>query len=684
MNAILGKQSAGLSIVLILAMLATIAAPGLAAAKVKNESIVISSFTTVRGDVSISAGTAEGIKAGQKGTVVRDGKKIADYTVREVKWGISWITLSNVAEGEAVKVGDSAPLTLAPEPAAKSSKKSNSSTMKTILTVAAIGLIALLVGKSHSSSSSSSNAALTLAATKTTNQGSDKSTSVVTITATVKDASGANVADGTTVTFSTTLGALNRASATTSAGKATATLTAETTESPAVVTVTALGKTATITVSFAASIDLTASESTIRATGSAGTPTESTITATCRDAQGNLATSGTVEFTTTIGTVVDEVDIASGVATTTFSSSDVGSATITARWSGTTSTVPVEVTAGPAYAVSVTSSTSSVQCDGNSYATIRATVTDLAGNKVTNGTVVKFSVTPDGTGGGNGTITSQATTTNGVAEALLYSKDSTGAKAKSGTATIKVQVLAADQPSTVPAQSTDLENQATQVEFISIDVAEISLGAAPTNIRGWDTVGNKSTVTAIVYTTDRGPVPDGTVVSFRTTHGMITSSATTTGGIATTTLTTDSSGSSSWNGLVDVTATAGAVSSTGTGLVIFSGPPSPSHCQATISQATLAKSGGQATIYVEAKDINGNPIVDDTTITATTSKGTVSPSSSKTSNGVVMFTLATSTDSTNPTEAGAGTVTVTIPSGGKNAETGGLPVALTVDFTVNP
>jgi hypothetical protein len=654
-----------LAIILVSVMLLSTILPAYGGVKFSNDSVCISSFTDSTGSLNINAGRGEGIKVGAKGVIIRDDKEIAKYTVEQVNWGFSKISIHDLVKGEVIHAGDRAPIT----DMGSGKSKSKSKLWKT-LGIAALVTAAILLLRNHGSDSSSSSSSITLKAEKTT---SSNETSTITITATVRDSNGDLVIDGTIVNFSTTAGTLNHTITTTTGGNATATLTGDIEDGSAVVTAKSSGQTATINVSFTASIDLSASPSTIQITNGGGSETQSTITATCKDAYGNLATSGTVEFSTSVGTITDEATISNGVATATLTSSAAGTATVTAKWSSTTATTTVEITAGPPYTITL-SGASTLSCDGNSSASITATVKDIGGNSVTNGTVVDFSVTPDGSGGGNGTITAQATTSNGVATAYLYSKDSSGATSKSGTATVKAEVLVSNQPDSVPAPSSDLSNTTT-VKFVSSEVGKINLGASIANIRGLDTVGNTTNLTAVVTDTDNNAVPDGTVVTFTATHGMISNVTTTTNGTATATLTSDAPGG---DGIVDVTATAGGVSTTASGLVIFSGAPSAANCSASISPDTLAKSGGQAVVTVNALDINSHPLVDGTVVTAATSKGTISPTSGETSGGIVTFTVATSIDSVSPTEPGAGAVTITIPSGNSSQ-----PVTLTVSFTVS-
>lgn len=665
-KAISGKIASRLSLTLAIIMILSVIAPIYAAGGAESaKSISISSFTDAAGSLYINAGKGEKIQAGAKGSIVQNGMKIADYEVVQVNWGISRIAISNLTAGSTICAGDSAPITSSPQIKKKSKPK-------WIWWALGIGLATYLLTRNHGGGSADTSG-ITLSAEKTTSYSdTNGDSSEVTITATVRNASGDLVTDGTRVDFSSTVGTLNHTTTVTSGGTATATLTGKTTDSNAVVKVTCNGSTATMTVSFGVSIELEASPSTIQTTNSGGSTTSSTITATCSDAQGNPATSGTVKFSTSVGTLSsNSVAISNGVASTTLTSSTTGSSTVTAIWASTSATKTVKVTAGPPYFITVASSNSSLSCSGNSSATITATVKDFGGNLVTDGTVVKFSVTADGSGGGNGTITSQSTTTNGVATASLATRDSSGTTSLPGTATIKAMVNSADQTGDVPKPTSDISNTTT-VKFVSSEVGGVSLGVSKTNIRGLDVVGNTITLTAVVSDTGGNAIPDGTEVTFTSTDGVISNVTTTTGGTATATLTSNASGG---DGNVTVTAKSGNESSSVS--VIFSGAPSAANCSVEVSPNTLASSGGQAVITVTAKDVNGHAMVDGTEITAATSKGTLSSASAQTSDGVATFTLSTSADSVTPTQTGAGTVTVTIPAGGA-----GSSVTLTAGFTV--
>ena len=667
MNGMIKRLGGRLSVTLMTVMLLSIAAPLYASDKVASASIVVSSITDSVGSININVGKGEGMKVGTKGVILQNGKQIAEYEVVQVNWGFSRIAVSNLAEGYKVQPGDGAPITNTADKPPSGKKKLVSS--KTLLVILGIAAAAILFKGHKSSGDSAGDSTITLTAQKTSSD-NGTSTVTVTITANVKDQNGFAVADGTVVTFSTTAGTLNRASATTSAGRATVVLTKDASEDADSATVTAKvnDQTAILAVSFISSVTLEVSPDKIQVLDSGGAQTESTITATCRDAAGNLATSGEVTFSTNIGTLADDkVTMSGGIATTTFTSRATGKANITATWSKSTATKTITVTAGPPYSMTVSSNPQSVPSDGSSYSTITATVKDSGGNLVTDRTKVHFSTN-------HGTILpEQVSTFNGAATAHAYSSTS-------GTATIKAEVRSSDQPSDVPAPATDIVNQSTTVQFISSAVGEIQLAANPTNIRGWDVTTGESTLTAIVYNVDHNPVPDGTAVHFSATHGIVADNGTktTVNGMATIKLLSDASGNDTWDGFVDVTASAGGVTAVREDLVIFSGPPSLSHCQADLSQSTLPKLNGQATISVVAHDLNDNPIADGVAVAVTTDKGTITAvGSATTMGGNAVFTLATSTDTDNPTVLGPGTVTVSIPHGN-----GGAPVVFTLPFTV--
>lgn len=695
MNKILRSSLCGrLSLILSLMMILPIVAPMAYGADKVTDAVVISG---VPDNYKISIGTGENVGIGAKGVITRDGKDIAKFEVTAVDWGYSRIKVSDLASGETLRIGDAVHITNVGDASKGKSVKKSDGGGKALLALLLVGAVIALSGhKSGGGGSSASSTKNIVVTAKDTSLPADGK-STTTITATVTDGNNAAVADGTLVQFASSIGTISPAQSSTVSGKATAVLTAGTVAGTFTVTATVAGKPATTTMTLTpstsgnvGSIGLVASPSSIQVLGSGGSQTQSIITATCRDSQGNLVNTGTVTFTSTFGSVIGSAPInASGIATSTFSSSATGQAQITATWLGATATVPVSVTAGPPYAVVVTSTPGSVQADGHSFTMITATVKDIAGNSVTDGTVVSFSVQGDMNGGGNGTITPEGRTANGIATASLFTRNASGTASTPGTATVTAGVYIASQPAGIPIPVADVVNHATQVQFVSQDVAAIHIGSNPTNIRGWDYVNQTSTIGAVVYDSHNNPVPDGTAVYFTTNHGMISGDGELVGnvylsltkaGMASATLRSDASGDSSWDGLVTITATSGTVQNNCN--VIFSAWPYKPKCQFVMSPTTLKAVQDSSTISVVVLDLNGNPVVDGTAVTIKTNKGSLDSSSTTTKGGVAQVTLSTSADVTSPTALGAGQISISVDSGGHNPDTGNLPVTDTLDFTV--
>ena len=140
-----------------------------------------------------------------------------------------------------------------------------------------------------------------------------------TITATVKDAAGSPVADGTAVTFSTTYGTLSSSSVTTTNGIATTVLTFSAGDSSSTVTATSGSVSATVVVTYTVTPGVPSVIILQAAPATVILPSEtSIITAIITDASGNPVADGTVvTFTTTLGTLSStSATTVNGIATT--------------------------------------------------------------------------------------------------------------------------------------------------------------------------------------------------------------------------------------------------------------------------------------------------------------------------------------------------------------------------------
>ncbi|HDR16949.1 MAG TPA: hypothetical protein ENN79_15975, partial [Desulfobacteraceae bacterium] len=264
--------------------------------------------------------------------------------------------------------------------------------------------------------------------------------SQVLISATVRDANNNTVADGTTVTFTTTAGDLDSGSAGTQAtfnsftsgGIATVMLTSPTTKGKATVSATAGGVSGSVTVEFEpgapAKIKVTASPANLTADGSS----TSEIRVTVLDAKDNPVSDGeTLTFEATEGTLANlTMTTTDGVATNTYTAPSsvptAGHATVTVRTAADIPDGTVNITLiGPQIAgITLAANPTSLPADGTSQATISANVTVAGGDPVPDGTTVTFSLSPDDPA--SGSITAEATTGGGIAIATLTSSTTAG------------------------------------------------------------------------------------------------------------------------------------------------------------------------------------------------------------------------------------------------------------------
>jgi uncharacterized repeat protein (TIGR01451 family) len=237
------------------------------------------------------------------------------------------------------------------------------------------GLITLLVN---------ATANITLTAAPTVLPVGDLST----ITATVTDNANNPVPDGTAVSFTTSMGDVAPASATTVNGVATATL-SSTIAGVAVVTATVGSVSTTVEVTFTAGAPANVTLVAVPSTLPVGNL--STLTATVTDQFGNLVADGTVvSFTTSFGALSsNSTTTVNGVATATLSSTVAGVAVVTAAVGSLSATRLVTFTAGPAAQLMLTATPAIIFANGISQSTVVATVRDAFGNPVF-GALVNF------------------------------------------------------------------------------------------------------------------------------------------------------------------------------------------------------------------------------------------------------------------------------------------------------
>jgi adhesin/invasin len=320
------------------------------------------------------------------------------------------------------------------------------------------------------------------------------------VEATVVDQFNNPVANGTVVTFATSLGSASPLTNTTKYGIGLATSSISSIQA-GLAHITATGGTAQ---GFTTVIFLPGPPSTLtlQATPSSQVVGNgSVLTATVRDQHGNLVESGlSVTFNTNLGGVVSPGTITDGIATSSISSTLAGTAHVTATCLGAQGSTPVTFTAGAPYTITLSPGTGSLVV--GSSISLTAIITDTYGNRVP-GALVTFESSI-------GNMPPSATTNNnGVALSSMYSE-------QRGTAYIT-------------ATSESRHGYAT-VTFNPDGPDWLTLEAWPTT----QVVGSNSVVTATVYDRFSNLVADNTPVAFSVDQpGTILSPGMTTDGVAT-------------------------------------------------------------------------------------------------------------------------------------------------------
>jgi hypothetical protein len=267
----------------------------------------------------------------------------------------------------------------------------------------------------------------------------------VLITAMVTDTNSNNMVDGTSVTFTTTAGTLSSSSATTTDGVSMVLLTSPTNVGSAIIAATAGGVSGNVTVNFTpgapATVTVTATPANLTADGIS----TSTIDVTVLDANSNPVVDGeTLSFSAEHG-ILDKLTVttAGGMASVTYTApsyvSASGDDTITVQTTNVQSgTAVITLTEPQITSIELSANPASLLADGESQATIIATVMVVGGGSAPDGTTVNFSITQ-----GGGSITPSATTAGGVATATLTSgtvSETATIHAEAGGITTEIQL----------------------------------------------------------------------------------------------------------------------------------------------------------------------------------------------------------------------------------------------------
>ncbi|MDY6839207.1 MAG: invasin domain 3-containing protein [Thermodesulfobacteriota bacterium] len=457
------------------------------------------------------------------------------------------------------------------------------------------------------------------------------------ISATVQDNLGNNVADGTTVTFTTMAGTFEdpddpltptTKTADTTNGVATAWLISATNVGRTIITATVGGVTDSTEVNFIAgavgNISLAAVPNNLTADGAS----ESTIRATVTDADGNAVADGEV-ISFSLSTITGSLSAPTattegGIATVTYTAATTsGTETITAvSTNGTTATVDITLIEATIGSVSVSAGTEYIIANETSQSLIMATVLDTLGNPVVDGTTVTFTTTAGTFDDPDDPLIptiKTADTTNGVASVYLISAANVGV----GTVTATVGGVA----------------DTTEVYFIAGAVDAISLVAVPNNLTADG--ASQSTIRATVTDADGNAVADGELISFSlipgSTGSLSAPTATTEGGVATVTYTVP---------LTAGTETVTAVSTNGTTETVDITLIGATIGSVSVSAGTdeiVADGTSWSLITATVLDTLGNPVADGTTVTFTTTAGTLS-NITTTSLGVAYAELTSATN----------------------------------------
>ncbi|MCK5733401.1 MAG: Ig-like domain-containing protein [Candidatus Latescibacteria bacterium] len=352
-----------------------------------------------------------------------------------------------------------------------------------------------------------------------------QSTSAITVT--VTDQKGHPVSDGTMVLFGLDPpeGTLQSGGASTVEGVAQNTLISG--DTPGTVTLrawirgdsSATVEAAEITylVGPAATVTVAADSTELPADGI----TSTTVRVEVKDVVGNPVPNVEVAFASNIGNIATSASSdAQGEASVSFSSEVTGTAIITATVAGVSGhSSPIFVRPGPPHSILLSYDPTFVGVRGagrNATLTVTAEVRDTHGNWVADGTQAAFSIVASPSRAGDAyrdelSAADPVPTVNGMARVSFTSGS------RSGTARIKAQV------NTIEAVSTEIQIFSGPPHIEDPDdpsSSHLAIGARPINILGWHIVKNRTTITVVVGDQYNNPVPVGTAVYFTTTGGV--------------------------------------------------------------------------------------------------------------------------------------------------------------------
>ncbi len=398
------------------------------------------------------------------------------------------------------------------------------------------------------------------------------SSATATITATVVDLY-SNPVPGVVLTGSVpiTLGTVSGLGATNANGQAFGIWTAGTTRGSGLLRVGNGVITGTAAIALLLSNPQTVTVQVVSPTLFANSGMTTTVIATVRDAYNNLIPNAVVNWSLSppaLGSVnpsaiTDESGRAYNVWT---AGGMIGSGQVIANAGSAGGSAAITLTADVPYTLTLQANPTSPIAGVGSALT--AIVSDRFSNPVANGTPVTFTSS-------SGTVLSPMTTINGVASSYLN---------WTGVGTVYITA------------TTGSVERSISVNFLPNTPASLTLQAYPVS----PTVGHSSMLTATVRDQYSNLVADGTLVTFTTTLGSVTSPATTLQGLA------SSSVSSTRSGTAHITVTSGSAQNSI--IVTFEAGP-PVTITAELSTLTLTvNSGATAAITATVVDTYTNPV----------------------------------------------------------------------------
>jgi hypothetical protein len=339
------------------------------------------------------------------------------------------------------------------------------------------------------------------------------------IKAALVDSAGQAAINGTTVTFTTTLGVFSNNTTTISAtvsnglGTVSVSLIAGKDSGIATVVCSSNGVSQSVTVQIGegasdpvAGISLTAAPTKLPADGYSS----SLITATLTNAAGLPVAAGTsVTFTTTLGTFSNKSDTMTTatasdtgiVQTSLLAGTKSGVATVVCYSNGVSQAVQVQIgdaAIKPVAVINLTVSPEKIPADGYSSALIKATLQDSAGLPAGAGTSVTFTTTLGHFNNGNTSITLTVDGTSGTVSVSLISGTTPGL-------------------ATIVCTSNGV-TQRIGLQIGELPAASISLSANPTTL--FADGSSTSIITATLTDSLGRAVAKGTIVKFRATANL--------------------------------------------------------------------------------------------------------------------------------------------------------------------